>query len=99
MNVTNEKPADVKLPAEIKYRDLRVCDVVKCFDGAWSTAVITRIADGLVHIERPYGTVDNVSGRLLMGVERFSTFADSDRTFTVLTRGPWVKPLAATHAH
>jgi hypothetical protein len=86
MNVTNEKPAKVKLPAEIKYRDLRVRDVVKCFDGVWSTAAITRIANGQVFIERPYGFTDEASGSLLIGVERFSVYADSDRTFTVLRR-------------
>ena len=76
----------IKLPAEIAYRNLRVRDVVKCFDEAWSTAVITRIEAGLVYIERPYGFTDEASGSLLIGVERFSVYADSDRTFTVLRR-------------
>lgn len=74
-----------KLPAEIAYRNLRVRDVVKCFDEPWSTAAITRITDGQVFIERPYGITDE-SGSLLIGVERFSVYRDSDRTFTVLRR-------------
>ena len=75
----------IKLPAETKYRDLKVRDVVECFDGAWSTGVIARIADGQVSIERPFGRTDE-SGSLLIGIERFFVYRDSERTIKVVRR-------------
>jgi len=75
----------IALPSEIKYRDLKVRDVVECFDGAWSTGVITRIADGQVCIERPFGRSDD-SGSLFVGIERFVVYRDSDRSIKVVRR-------------
>ncbi len=71
--------------AEVQYRDLKVRDVVECFEGPWSTGVVARIADGLVFIERPFGRTDD-NGTLFVGIERFTVYRDSHRSIKVVRR-------------
>lgn len=75
----------IKLPAALPYRDLKVRDVVECFTGPWSTGIVTRIENGQVSIERPFGRTDE-TGSLLIGVERFWVYRDSERTIEVVRR-------------
>lgn len=76
---------------EIKQRDLKLADVVELGGvNGYGTATIERIADGMVHLFRPYTmTADfSCSGGVIcyIGVEHFSVFQDSDRTFKLVGR-------------
>ena len=73
---------------EIKQRELKLGDVVKCFEGPWGTAIVEKVTETTVHLFRPYGRVSDIaygdSVVCLVGVEHFSVFRDSDRTFEFL---------------
>lgn len=75
---------------EVKASDLKLADVLHMFDGAFGTAVVHKVTDEGVYLERPYMCTDDFSSTggvsTYIGVERFSLPKCSDRTYTVLSR-------------
>ena len=74
----------------VKTCDLRLADVVKVFDGPWSTGIVTHIDGNMVTMFRPYGTTADFSysGGVIpyIGTETIKVPVDSSRMFLVMER-------------
>jgi len=65
-------------------------DIVEAFDGAYGTAIITSIKDGLAFLERPHMNVQRI-GLIVtpaIQVERFNMSLDNLQSFKVFVTGP-----------
>jgi hypothetical protein len=75
---------------EVEARDLRLADVIRLGYKAFDTATVTRIENGLVTLFRPYvHTADfstGVSVIAYIGIETFTVYQDSNRTYQVVCR-------------
>jgi hypothetical protein len=75
----------------VKQRDMKLGDVVECYKGPFSTAVVEKVTDNMVHLFRPYARANDVAYgdtvTCLTGVEHFSVWRDSDREFVLLQEG------------
>jgi hypothetical protein len=71
----------------LKARELKLGDVVKLSENAWSTATVTQIKDGLISLHRPYTHTSDIeySGGLIAytGLETFCISQDSDTEYFV----------------
>lgn len=78
----------------LKAEDLRLGDVVKCFDGPWSTAIVVKVAPSRVVFHRPYGvTADFCQGSphegsviSYVGNEQFEVFLPCSNLYFVYER-------------
>lgn len=76
----------------IPATELKLADVVQLdgFFGGWGTAIVKQIKDGLITFWRPYGHSGEFeySGGVIcyIGLEEFSVFVDSNRTYNVVER-------------
>ena len=77
-------------PTTIKARELQLGDKVQCYEGAYSTATVRQIEDGIVYLVRPYTHTSDyeTSGGLTcyVGIEEFTVYHDSDREWILLDR-------------
>ena len=76
----------------LKANELRLGDIVNCFDGEFSTAIVKQITENSVTFYRPYATTANnvvyAGNRMicLVGIEEFSRPLTDSSTFQVLRR-------------
>lgn len=79
-----------RLYAKLPINELRLGDVVQCFEGPFGTGSVLQIADGKVTIERPYGaTLDfSYTGGVigLIGHETIVYDVQSTTTLLVYSR-------------
>lgn len=73
-----------------KASEMKLGDTVKLFDGPFGYGVVNQIAEGQVHIFRPYATTADFSyGEYVtpyVGIENFSLFTSSDNMYEVPER-------------
>lgn len=78
------------LPTKLKPADMKLADDVQLFEGAYGTAVVTKIADGIVHLFRPYmATADfsYTSGVVpYIGHELIQLYVDGSHAYLVIQR-------------
>lgn len=78
---------------EVKARHLMVGDVLNLFDGRFGTGVVESIEDGIITIVRPYILVDDDTKTderctPLIGLERFTVYQDSNRSYFLVEPRP-----------
>jgi hypothetical protein len=66
----------------VTQRQLEPGDQISIGMGGYSTATVTKIEDGIIHLVRPYVHIDSQTGIDYIGVEHWTMFQDSDRTIT-----------------
>lgn len=80
----------MKYNFEAKPSDMKLGDVVKCFDGPFGTGIVRRIATDAVYIFRPYGQSSIVeSGNSVIcytGIEEYSFWITSEVKYWVYSR-------------
>lgn len=64
----------------VTQRELKAGDQVTIGHGPYTTATVTKVVDGLVHLVRPYVHIDEQTGIDYIGVENWTMFQDSPRT-------------------
>lgn len=69
----------------ITHREVQVGDIVRCFDGAFGDAKVTRVSDEHVTLFRPWMAAGD-GGYPQIGVEVFEVYRDSDKTFELMRR-------------
>jgi hypothetical protein len=66
----------------VKVSDLRLGDVVQCFDAPWGTGIVKKIGEDGATIFRPYGTTADFaySGGVLcyVGTEEYTVSRNSE---------------------
>jgi hypothetical protein len=77
---------------KLKACELKLGDVLQIFDGPYGTGTVTRIWEGQIDIERPYGHTSDFSysgGSVVFytGMEHMQFPVDSSRVFNVWARG------------
>ena len=78
-------------PFDVAPNGLCLGDTIKLFDGAFGYAIVNKIADGSVHVYRPYATTADFSytGGVIpyIGIEQFTLSQQYDtRKVTVVQR-------------
>lgn len=76
----------------LKANELRVGDIVNCFDGEFSHAIVKQVTENFVTFYRPYATTANdvvyAGNQLicLVGIEEFQVWLTSTTQYQVLRR-------------
>lgn len=84
-----------EFPKMVKIADLNLADVVELFEGPYGTGTVTKINEGLVTINRPYGaTADFACGGSVIfytGMETCNYLIQSSTSLKVWQRSKDLK--------
>lgn len=79
-----------QFPMTVKVADLKLGDVLQLFEGAYGTATVKQIKDGVVTLFRPYAATEDFSytGGVICytGIEECKYMLDGREQFKVYSR-------------